>query len=89
MTTAAEMICYIQPTTTVAREAGTAWVDTSRTAVVRRMVASKAEATQVVEEAREIARALGGSVAIKKLARAIPGARRPAGIKAMQGAEVI
>lgn len=83
----AEMICYIQPTVAVA--AGTAWVDTAKTAVVRRMVASKSEADCVVSEARDIARALGGGFTIKKMVRALPGKRRFAGFNTLQGAEIV
>ena len=87
--TAAEFICYVQPVTAKCEEAGAAWVDTTKTAVLRRTVASKAEAAALVGEARAMAQAMGGEWAIKKLARAIPGARRPAGVKAMQGVEAV
>lgn len=85
---ASEFICYVQPIVAKCEEAGAAWVDTQKTAVVRRVVATKAEALAVVEEARKIAKAFGGDCAIKKLARSIPGSKRPAGIKSMQGTEV-
>ena len=87
MTQAAEIICYIQPVT--AQAAGTAWVDTAKTASVRRTVSSKCEAVKVIDEAKEIAAAIAGKMVIKVMARAIAGTRRPAGVKALQGSQVV
>ncbi|MEX3315662.1 hypothetical protein [Sulfitobacter sp. PS-8MA] len=87
MTQAAEIICYIQPVT--AQAAGTAWVDTAKTASVRRTVTSKREAVKVIEEAKEIATAITGKMVVKTMARAIAGSRRPAGVKALQGSQVV
>lgn len=88
MTTAANVTCYIQPATGSCEFM--AWVDTSKTAVVRRTVATKAEALAVIEEARQIARSLGGGYVIKKLVQTAAGASRaPAGTKALTGNEVI
>lgn len=84
-----EIICYIQPCAGFAKAAGTAWVDTSKTATVRRQVSTKAEAEMVISEAVQIAQALGGNMVVKTMARAICGARRPAGVKALQGSRVI
>ena len=87
MTQAAEIICYIQPVT--AQAAGTAWVDTAKTATVRRTVSNKGEAMQVIAEAKEIAAAITGKMIVKTMSRAIVGTRRPAGVKALQGSQVV
>jgi len=86
---ASEIICYIQPCNGFAKGTGTAWADTSKTATVRRHIATKSEAESVIAEAVEIARAMGGNMVVKTIARAIYGARRPAGVKALQGSQVI
>ena len=87
MTAAAQITCYIQPTTGACEFM--AWVDTAATAVVRREVRTLAEAHEVLTEARQIARAIGRQVAIKKLVTTRYGDRAPAGVKRLQGAEVI
>lgn len=89
MTTAAEIICYIQPAKAISKDAGVAWVDTSKTATIRRAITSKAEALQVIAEAKEIARAMGDDMVVKTMARSICGARRPVGVKALQGASLV
>lgn len=87
MATSANITCYIQPTT--AQCAAMAWVDTGCTAVIRREVKSAAEAEAVFAEARNVARAMGRPVAIKKLVSTHYGDRAPAGVKRMQGSEVV
>lgn len=87
MTTAANITCYIQPTT--AQCEAMAWVDTGCTAVIRREVTSAAGAEAVFAEARTVARAMGRPVAIKKLVSTHYGNRAPAGVKRMQGSEVV
>ena len=87
MTTEANITCYIQPTTS--RCDAMAWVDTGCTAVIRRVVSNAAEAEAVFVEARIIARAMGRPVAIKKLVSTHYGNRAPAGVKRMQGSEVV
>lgn len=87
MATQAQITCYIQPTTGHCEFM--AWVDTSCTAVIRRSVASAAEAEAVFNEARNVARAMGRAVVIKKLISTQYGDRAPAGVKRMQGNEVV
>ena len=87
MATQAQITCYIQPATGHCEFM--AWVDTSCTAVIRRSVANVAEAEAVFAEARNVARAMGRSVVIKKLVSTQYGDRAPSGVKRLQGAEVI
>lgn len=87
MTTAAEITCYIQPA--VAQCAAMAWVDTACTTVLRREVKSASEAASVIDEARKVASAMGRSVVIKKVVTTRFGNRAPAGVKRMQGNEVV
>lgn len=87
MATQAQITCYIQPAT--AHCEFMAWVDTGCTAVIRRTVATAAEADAVFNEARNVARAMGRAVVIKKLVSTHYGNRAPAGVKRMQGNEVV
>ena len=87
MATEANITCYIQPTT--AHCDAMAWVDTGCTAVIRRVVTTAAEAEAVFAEARVVARAMRRPVAIKKLVSTHYGNRAPAGVKRMQGNEVV
>ena len=87
MTTEATLTCYIQPTTAACE--AMAWVDTSCTTVIRRAVTSAAEAAAVLSEARKVAAAMGRPVTIKKLVTTRFGSRAPAGVKRMQGAELV
>jgi hypothetical protein len=90
MTTAAEIACYIQPAAGISRDAGVAWVDTSKTAVLRRRVTSASEASSVIAEARAVAAALGGTMVIKTVVTTAWDAdRAPAGVKRLQGAAVV
>jgi hypothetical protein len=90
MTTAAEIACYIQPAAGICRDAGVAWVDTSKTAVLRRRVTSASEAAGVIEDARAVAVALGGGMAIKTVVvTAWDADRAPAGVKRLQGTRIV
>lgn len=83
----AQITCYIQPA--VAHCANTAWVDADCTTVLRRNVASLAEAEAVFAEARKVAAAMGRPVVLKKLVTTQYGNRAPAGVKRLQGSEVV
>lgn len=87
MATESQMTCYIQPVK--ARCDFMAWVDTSATAVIRRAVKSAAEAELVLDEARNMARAMGRAMVIKKVVFTRYGNRAPAGVKRMQGSEIV
>lgn len=91
MTTAADFACYIQPIhTNRLKELGTAWVDTSKTAVLRRRVTSADEAIALVNEARQVAAALGGEMVIKKVVTTAWDAdRAPARVKRLAGNEFV
>ena len=85
-----EFVCYIQPAKNIARDFDgseiAAWVDTGKTAVLRRSVSSKAEAVALIAEARDVAAAMGGNMIIKAISNTFCGGRRPAGVKALEGA---
>jgi hypothetical protein len=90
MTTAAEIACYVQPVTGFCAAAAMAWVDTSKTAVLRRRVTTAAEAAGVIEDARAVAVALGGGMAIKTVVvTAWDADRAPAGVKRLQGTRIV
>lgn len=84
---AATITCYIQPC--AAKAAGTAWVDTSKTAVVRKNASSKKDAIIIISDAVSIAKAIGGEMVVKTIATSVMGERRPAGVKALQGVQVV
>jgi aminoglycoside phosphotransferase len=90
MTAAAEVACYVQPVTGVCKAAAVAWIDTSKTAVLRRRVSSAAEAANVIAEARAVAVALGGGMAIKTVVvTAWDADRAPSGVKRLQGTRIV
>ena len=88
MKPAADMVCYVQPIVTKCE--GVAWVDTSKTAVLRGTVDSASEGRALIAAAERFADALGGEMMVKIIVNTTPGAARaPAGVKRLRGVRMV
>lgn len=90
MNIAAQVACYIQPITDAAllKIIGIVTVNVDETAVIRGTAENTAEAEAIIERAREVARALGRPVAIKKVVCRWGSDRLPRGVRKLAGTEV-